>query len=258
MTDRWLWLGGSILVALLGTWTTWLLRRRAWVQRSIASPFFFPLLQLARFLYYIGGPFAALLWGRDAVVERPFGLMPLPLLLGSPLSPAERLQLWMEGVRGVGWTVLLGAITWAVLAVIWGAADRPNGGETLRLPLSVPAALREAFFQETHWMFYRNGPAVVLGPYWGAWMGLGIVALEAILNPWWREALREPEKRPLTLVRAGMAVLSTAFYLQAANLWLSILLHAGVTGGLAGWAAARARRKSLSGAGEKGSDYERP
>jgi hypothetical protein len=73
-------------------------------------------------------------------------------------------------------------------------------------------------------------------------MGLGIVALEAILNPWWWKALQEPETRPLTLIRASMAVLSAAFYLQAANLWLSILLHWGVTGGLAGWAAARARR----------------
>ncbi len=73
-------------------------------------------------------------------------------------------------------------------------------------------------------------------------MGLGIVALEAVLNPWWWEALREPEKRPLTLVRAGMAVLSAAFYLQAANLWLRHPVALGVTGGLAGWAAARARR----------------
>ncbi len=237
MADRWLWLGGSVLVALLSTWATWLLRRQAWAQRLSASPFFPPLLQLLRFLYYIGGPFAALLWGRDAVVERLFGLTPLPLLLSHSLSPEERLQLWMDGVRGLGWAVLLGAIAWTFLAVIWWAARRRS-----HLPLSIPVALREAFFQETHWMFYRNGPSVRLGNYWGTWVGLGIAALEALLNPWWREALREPETRSLTLIRAGMALLSAAFYLQAANLWLSILLHWGVTGGLAGWAAARARR----------------
>ncbi|MFN3762646.1 MAG: hypothetical protein ACK4WK_05515, partial [Anaerolineae bacterium] len=226
MADRWLWLGGSVLVALLSTWTTWFLRRQAWVQRLKASPFSLPLLQLLRFLYYIGGPFAALLWGRDAVVERPFGLAPLPLLLlGSPLSPGERLQLWMDGVHGLGWAVFLGVAAWSTLVVIWWAAGRQRDGKTVRLSLSTPTALREAFFQETHWMFYRNGPSVVLGTYWGTWVGLGIVALEAILNPWWWEALREPEKRPLTLIRTGMAVLSAAFYLQAANLWLSILLH---------------------------------
>ncbi len=241
MIDRWLWLGGSVLIALLSTWTTWLLRRQAWAQRLRASPFFSPLLQLVRFLYYIGGPFAALLWGHDAVVERWFGLAPLPLLLGPAITPEERLQLWMDGVRGLGWVVLLGAVAWAILAVIWWAAGRRSDGDIVRLPLSIPSALREAFFQETHWMFYRNGPSVVLGNYWGAWMGLGIIALEAILNPWWWESLREPEKRPLTLIRAGMAVLSAACYLQIANLWLSVLLHWGVTGGLAGWAAARAR-----------------
>lgn len=243
MADRWLWLGGSILVALLSTWATWFLRRQAWAERLTSSPFFSPLLHLLRFLYYIGGPFAALLWGRDAVVERPFGLTPLTLLIRSPLTPEERLQLWMDGVRGVGWAVLLGVMAWTVLAVIWWAVGRRSDGTAIRLPLSTPAALREAFFQETHWMFYRNGPSVVLGNYWGAWMGLGIVALEAFLNPWWWKALRGPEKGPLTLIRAGMAVLSAAFYLQAANLWLSILLHWGVTGGLAGWAAARARRR---------------
>lgn len=242
VTDRWLWLGGSVLVALLSTWTAWFLRRRAWAERLKASPFFPPLLHLFRFLYSIGGPFAALLWGRDAVVERWLGLAPLTVLLGPAIPPEERLQLWMDGVRGLGWAVLLGVMAWAILAVIWWALGRQSDGKALRLPLSIPTALREAFFQETHWMFYRNGPSVVLGNYWGAWMGLGIVALEAVLNPWWWKALREPEKSPLTLIRASMAVLSAAFYLQAANLWLSILLHWGVTGGLAGWAAARARR----------------
>lgn len=241
MTDPWLWLGGSVLVALLSTWTTWLLRRQDWLQRLKSSPFFPSLLQLIRFLYYIGGPFAALLWGRDAVVERQFGLAPLPLLLGSPLSPEERLQLWMDGVRGLGWAVLLGGMAWIALAVVWWAAGRRSNRDALRLPLSTPTALREAFLQETHWMFYRNRPSVVLGEYWGAWTGLGIVALEAVLNPWWWESLREPEKRSLTLIRATIAILSAAFYLQVANLWLSILLHWGVTGGLATWAAARAR-----------------
>ena len=243
MADRWLWLGGSVLVALLTTWTAWFLRHQTWTQRLTDSPVFPPILQLARFLYAIGGPFAALLWGRDAVVERLFGLSPLPQLLGPPLSPDERLRLWMDGVHGLGWAIFLGTVAWATLAVIWWAAGRRNDGKTICLPLSIPTAFREAVLQETHWMFYRNGPSVVLGTYWGGWVGLGIVALEALLNPWWWEALRESEKRPLTLIRAGMAILSAAFYLQAANLWLSILLHWGVTGGLAGWAAARARHK---------------
>lgn len=242
VAERWLWLGGSVLVALLTTWTAWFLRRQAGGERLTASPFFPPLLQLLRFLYFVGWPLAALFWGRDAVVGRLFGLSPLPYLFGSPLSPEERLRLWMDGVQGLGWAVLLGTIAWATLAVIWRVAGRSSDGKALSLPLSAPTALREAVFQETHWMFYRNGPSVALGTYWGAWVGLGMIALEAFLNPWWWAALREPEKRPLTLIRASMAVLSAAFYLQMANLWLSILLHWGVTGGLTVWAAARASR----------------
>jgi hypothetical protein len=243
VADRWLWLGGSVLVALVTTWTTWFLRRQAWAERLTLSPFFPPLLQLARFLYYIGGPFAALFWGQDAIVERLFGLSPLPSLFGPPLPLEERWRLWMDGVHGLGWAVFLGAAAWATLVVIWRAAGRRSDGN-IRLPLSTPAALRESAFQETHWMFYRNGPSVILGTYWGTWVGLGVIALEALLNPWWWAALREPEKRPLPLIRASMAVLSTAFYLQAPNLWLSILLHWGVTGGLASWAARACREDS--------------
>jgi hypothetical protein len=128
--DRWLWLGGSVLIALLATWATWFLchwgRSRAWTERLTASPFFSPLLQAFRFLYYVGGPFAALLWGQDAVVERLLGLEPLPRLLGVPISPDEKMALWMEGVHGVGWAVFLGITAWAILAFIWWAVESRN------------------------------------------------------------------------------------------------------------------------------------
>ncbi|MCS7179125.1 MAG: hypothetical protein RML46_06770 [Anaerolineae bacterium] len=236
--DRWLWLGGSVFIALLCTGTSWYCHRRAWAERLRTSPLFSPLLHFFRFLYYIGGPFAALLWGRDAVVERWFGLVPLPLLLGFPIAPEERLRLWMDGVQGIGWAAVLGTAAWATLALIGWVTRRRRSEEDH----SLLSLLREALFQETHWMFYRNGPVVALGTYWGVWVGLGIAALEAGLNPWWWAALRHPQKRPLTLIRAGMAILSATFYLQAVNLWLSILLHWGVTAGWAGWRAARMPR----------------
>lgn len=243
--DRWLWLGGSILAALLAAGAAWFWRSRALAEDLAASPFFAPLLQAFRFLYYVGGPFAALIWGRDAVVERLLGLGPLPYLLGTPLSPDEKTALWMDGMRGVGWVIFLGTSAWATLAVIWWATRYPGQEGLDHLPRSPLLALREAFFQETHWMFYRNAPVVALGTYWGTWVGLIPLLLEAGLNPWWRAALRDSGKRPAMLIRAGMAVLSAAFYLRAASLWLAILLHWGVTWGVARWAASLACRRMV-------------
>lgn len=239
--ERWLWLGGSFLIALAATGVSWIFRHRTWAEQWTASPLFAPLLHFLRFLYYVGGPFAALIWGRDAVVERLLGLSPFPAILLSPLSPEDRMALWLDGVRDVGWAVFLGVAAGATLAIIQRVA---NG--TGPAPETPFGTLREAVFQEIHWMFYRNGPVVALGAYWGTWAGLGLVALEAALNPWWWAALRTPEKRPLTLVRTGMAVLSAVFYLQAASLWLSILLHWGVVGG---WVAGSRRRSAAEGRG---------
>ena len=92
-------------------------------------------------------------------------------------------------------------------------------------------------------MFYRNAPVVTLGTYWGTWAGLIPLMLEAGLNPWCWAALRDPKKRPATLLRAGMAILSAAFYLQTVSLWLTVLLHWGVTWGVAMWAATLERRR---------------
>ncbi len=252
--DRWLWLGGSVLIALLATWTAWFLchwgRSRAWAERLTASPLFSPLLQVFRFLYFMGGPFAALVWGRDAVVERLLGLEPLSRLWGPPVSPDEKMTLWMEGVRGVGWAAFLGITAWITLAVIWWAAGPRSEGGTGHLPRSPLVALREAFFQESHWMFYRNAPIVALGTYWGTWVGLVPLMLEAGLNPWYWAALRDPTKRPMTLLRAGIAVLSAAFYLQVVNLWLAVLLHWGVTWGIAQWAAVLERRRTSAAANQ--------
>lgn len=269
--ERWLWLGGSLLLSFLVTQSSWVLARwersRAWANRWISSPLFPPILQFFRFVYYIGLPFAALLWGHDALVERLLGLQILPPLWDSLLSSDEKLALWTRWVGGIGLALFWGLLIWGLLAVIWlSTVDRnrlrqkfapvAEGTEQAENTPSAPAkeralelsafmALREAIFHEAHWMFYRNGPVVALGTYWGTWAGLGVAVLEAVLNPWWRTALREPTRRPLSLVRAAMAVNSAVFYLRGGNLWLAILLHWGVTWGLAWLTTALVRQTGV-------------
>ena len=103
--------------------------------------------------------------------------------------------------------------------------------------------LREAIFYEVHWAFYRNAPLVFLGTYWGAWAGLGLVAVEAALNPCtWRD-LGDGVRLPGLLVRAGLAVLSTVLAQQTGNLWLAVLVHWAITWALARWVRVLAARR---------------
>jgi len=242
-SERWLWLGGSLLLAVIATQVAWWLWRReksrTTLERAVRSPFFAPLYQLVWLLYTVGLPIAALIAGHDAVVARLLGLQPL---VG--LDPAAS---WNDWARDVGWAVALGAAAWAVLVAGWratwrsGRLGRPEGAQT-----PAWALLLAAVGHETHWAFYRNAPVVVLGPYWGTWAGLGLIALEAALNPWWRSDLRERERAPQALLRAGLAVLSAAIYLQTTNLWLAVLVHWLITWGLAAWARALAERAPLT------------
>lgn len=242
-SERWLWLGGSLALAVATAQVSWWLwhreSSRARLERVVRAPFYPSLVQLIWLLYTVGLPVAALIMGHDAVVGRLLGLQ--------PLAGLDPLASWADWARDVGWAVALGVPAGAVLAAGWwavwrsGAAPRPAGAQTPAWVL-----LLAAVGHETHWAFYRNAPVVVLGPYWGTWAGLGLIALEAALNPWWLADLRERARAPQALLRAGLAALSAALYLQTTNLWLAVLVHWLVTWGLAAWARALANRAPLT------------
>ena len=236
----WLWLGGSLLLALLATGTTWWLDRAKGRDLRIASfvdgPAFPLLTEIGRLLFYLGLPAAALLWGQDAVIGRLMGFQPLLALnglMGEPAPATDIAANLADWTRDVGWAVGLGTAAWAVLALGWWTVRRGASPPRLdRGMLSGLVGLREAAYHEVHWAFYRNAPIVALGSYWGVWAGLGLAALEAVLNPFWRAALRDADRVSLPLLRGGMAFLSAALFLKTGNLWLAILVHWGVLWGL--------------------------
>ncbi len=238
--EAWLWLGGSLLVAMLWTNLAWLFS--PWVDaeasrevpKSLAESivsrlgnwrFASTLFQGLRLLYYVGIPSAALFWGRDAVVRRVLGLqrLELPTPGRAPLEAN-----WADWMHDLGWAAVLGLGSGGLLllaALIHRQAlskvDIDRQGQ--RAPAWEIA--RETVYHEAHWAFYRNAPVVALGSYWGTWTGLVLVALEALINPTWREGLREPSQAWSQLSRGALLVVSSLIYLHTQNLWLALLLH---------------------------------
>jgi len=229
--ESWLWLGGSLLLAILWTNLAWFFRQPSpgalgeFITRLIAYRFSPLLFQVLRLLYYVGVPYAALLWGHDAVIKS---------LLGLPAAT------WIDWARDVGWAVTLGLGGCALLALGWWTYCRAltTAGEENTVAganASGWVLLREAAYHEIHWAFYRNAPIVAVGTYWGVWVGLALVTLEAALNPAWRKGLVNPQKAPAQLMRAALTVVSSVLFLltENGNLWLALALHWGVSWGLA-------------------------
>jgi hypothetical protein len=243
-SSGWIWLLCSWAVAVLWANLGWVWRRapagalsRA-VNRVVGWPYSGWLLQLARLLYYVGLPFAALVWGHDAVNARLLGLQRVELPLGSAAVGTVVAENWLDWLRDLGWAAALGVGLWALLAVAWWRLRRALAAARLSSPpvrLDTPwVLLREAVFHEAHWAFYRNAPVLALGStYWGAWIALALVGLEALLNPAWRVRMQSPEHNLEGVMRVALAVVSSALFLETANLWLAIGLHFGVSLGLA-------------------------
>jgi hypothetical protein len=243
----WLWLAGSFLLAVL--WTNLARLFAPWAEAesvgetasSLAERivwhlanwrFATVLFQGLRFLYYVGLPAAALFWARDAVVSRFLGLERLAL----PNDPSAGMgtQLngnWAAWAHDLGWAAALGLGSGGllILARFFHQQAVPNlaeGGGTSAPPVWKTA--QEALYHEIHWAFYRNAPIVVLGFYWGTWVGLAIVAVEAVINPAWREASRQPGLAWPTLSQAALAVLSSLIFLYTQNIWLALPVHWGI------------------------------
>ena len=229
--NLWLWIATSVLLSAV-------VNSLAWHYRSLADRGTRPLLQWSlsfvreggRFLYFVGLPYTALVGG---------------------LIPSTQVGLVnLEWLRDLTLSLPLGLGTFLVLLllralVLWREKNAPGGLISRELPHSFWVTLRESVYQEIHWAFYRSAPLLTMDDRGqGMALGLGIAALEAWLNPAWRALWRRPNRAPMALRTAWLAVLMAVVFGVTGNLWVTMGLHVAVEGA---WAWAWPRIFGVSG-----------
>jgi hypothetical protein len=235
LTDSGLWILASAATAIIVTHAAWLARRFlpgqavGKAQRELAGT----LAWLVAALFYALPPILA--WRSGALS---------PYLMG--LGEVE----WAQSLASGIFLALLAA---GALFTAWILGTRRPYPPTERprperSQASAWLAPLDATLLQWHWAFYRAGAAgwllirgdtlpladaAILAPfrsaiiadlfYWGSWLGMALIALEWILNPFAREALRDPARRPYHLLRAAIAVASTAVFVATRDFWLALL-----------------------------------
>ncbi len=218
-----LWVVFSIGLYVLGVDIAWHYRRPRsgrlgrWAETVKGWPHRHWLLEAARFLYYVGLPYAALL--RGAVLPRLMGLTHL------------------DWVKGIGLGAALGGGTFLFLVLIWWWYARAIAA----LPLSARGRqgeslggdstngwilLREVIYLEAHWAFYRSAAILLLdNHYAGVFLGFLLVTLEWLINPAWRTNLGLPWRSVNIVLKWALALVTAIIFLFARNLWLLVPIH---------------------------------
>jgi len=184
--------------------STWLGRFFAWSHRAWLARTF---KELVRWLYYLALPYATLIIGFNTT--RALGLAGIDLI-----DSAIRI-------------VLLGIGAMAVIIWVW----RPYA--QIEHPHAVDNSgwnwarhIVELIYQQAHWAFYRSVPILLLNDfYWGSFIGLGIVFVEAWLNPIVRANMRDVARADAPLWTGSLAIVSTIIFLYSQNTWGAALIH---------------------------------
>ena len=222
--NLWLWIATSVLLSALINGLAW---HSSWkgsgTRRLIQWPISF-LCQVGRFLFFVGLPYVSLLSG---------------------LIPATQCGLVdQEWLRNLTLCLPLGLGSFLVLLslrvlTLWREKTAPGGVVPGESRPSFWATLRESLYQEIHWAFYRSAPLLATGDReQGIALGLGIVALEAWLNPAWRARWRHPHLAATALRTSALAVTMAVVFGVTGNLWVTLGLHVTVENA-SGWVWSR-------------------
>ncbi|MBS1252670.1 MAG: hypothetical protein MAG451_01711 [Anaerolineales bacterium] len=222
--ERLLWLAGSALLCVGVTNAAWasrdVVRRVSWaLTASIAAG-------VARFAFYVGIPYAALLAG--IVTLTSLGLGPAP----------SRGVLNQGALVAGGAVILMGAVGWRYRREVIALGDAPGPllgpvRQVAGRPWSWVWLLITVIHQQVHWAFYRALPLLILDDrYAGGFVGLGLVLLEAYADPRVRRDLADPGEAEFLLLSASLAVVTTVLFVLTGTSWLGAGVHFAA---VAGW-----------------------
>ena len=187
-------------------------RAVTWLQRSVFRPSHWGwLYHIARFVYYIGIPYAALRQGFASAQMMGLGAWNgkfEDVLIGFGLCTAA---------------VVLFAVAWRARgrSTLYPAAQGSTPGQHwLTSALAI-------LYLEIHWAFYRSGPILWLGGdyYTGSVLGLVLIWVEGLASPAVRAELRRPETSMHVAIDWGTSLCMTAVFYFARSLWIVIPAH---------------------------------
>lgn len=254
LTDPGFWVFIAVAIAILGTNVAWLVThlvagaRPAAAARWLGSDLARAAAWLIASLWLLAPPFYA--WRYGAIS---------PALLG--IAEIDWVESLVTGGPLAGLVILLVVFGWLVYRHELPVGQGVPAGESRAL-LALRAAL-DASLLQWHLAFARaaliawlSARLVLPGSpfaallraaqdqpfYWGSWLGLGVVLIEAVLNPFVRDSLGAPSAterrlgRPEALLRdLALLLATTALFLLARNFWLGLACHLTVNTLIAGW-----------------------
>lgn len=181
---------------------------REWSRASLIGRI---AIEVARFVFFIGLPYGALLSG--AFAARDIGLQ------GAPEAATDLIMGWPadDWTRALGQAALLGVISFTAMAVLFWQIHRAAGESARALGItyaSWPGVLRDAVYAEAHWSFYRALPMLLIGEAHGAALGgLGLLMVEVVLGG---------RVSPTPLFEGLLAGLSATFFaVTGGNFWIA-------------------------------------
>lgn len=213
---------GSILLHIVGANLAWRVRvvpesnlaERA--RKLSASNFVRVLFGILRFVYYVGMPYVAVIFGWVDV--RTLGLGYLD---------------WADGLR---WIIVIALASWSLLMFVWVPYLRATSDVPLQFDsqsFSWARRVVEVIYMQAHWAFYRAASILALANflnddlavYWGTSAGIALICIEAWADPRVRCQLARVGKGESALWSAGQAIINMAGFVLTRNVWLLALLH---------------------------------
>lgn len=163
--------------------------------------------ELARWLYYLGLPYATLVLGYNT---------------------ARALGVWnVSWLETLGYAIALGVGAAIVFIWVWrpyARTEHPHAVDASRW--NSARHVVELVYQQAHWAFYRSGPILWLGDvYWGSFIGFLLTLLEGWTHPTVRSSVRDVTRADAPLWTGSLAVVSTVVFIFTQNFWYSLMIH---------------------------------